>query len=91
MNPFVGQDEENYNVWAINWDLLVNFSPEDLSPAPGIAESWEISEDRKTITFKLDPDAKWSDGEPITSDRRQVVARGARQRGRCCSPATPAT
>jgi peptide/nickel transport system substrate-binding protein len=67
MNPFVGQDEENYNVWALNWDLLVNFSPEDLSPVPVIAESWEVSEDRKTTTFKLDPDAVWSDGEPITS------------------------
>jgi peptide/nickel transport system substrate-binding protein len=67
MNPFVGQDEEDYNVWALNWDLLVNFSPEDLSPAPGIAESWKVSDDRKTTTFKLDPDAVWSDGEPITS------------------------
>ncbi len=67
LNPFTALDEENYNVWALNWDLLVNFNPEDLSPAPGIAESWEVSEDRKTITFKLDPDAKWSDGEPITS------------------------
>jgi peptide/nickel transport system substrate-binding protein len=67
INPFVGQDEEAYTVWALTWDLLVNFSPEDLSPAPGIAESWEVSEDRKTIIFKLDPEAKWSDGEPITS------------------------
>jgi len=67
MNPFVGQDEENYNIWAINWELLVGYSPEDLSPTPAIAESWEVSEDRKTTTFKLDPDAKWSDGKPITS------------------------
>ena len=67
LNPFVGLDEEDYTIWAMNWDLLVNFSPEDLSPAPGIAESWEVSEDRKTVTFHLDPDAKWSDGEPITS------------------------
>ena len=68
LNPFVGLDEEAYNVWAMNWDLLVNFSPEDLSPAPGIAESWDISEDRKTITFHLVEGAKWSDGEPITSE-----------------------
>lgn len=68
LNPFVALDEENYNVWALNWDMLVNFSPDDLSPAPGIAESWEISEDRKTVTFKLDPDKVWSDGEPVTSE-----------------------
>ena len=67
LNPFVGLDEEDYTVWAINWDQLVNFDPKDLSPAPGIAESWDVSDDRKTVTFHLAPDAKWSDGEPITS------------------------
>ena len=67
LNPFVGQDEEDYTIWAINWDLLVNFSPKDLTPVPGIAESWEVSDDKKTVTFHLDPDAKWSDGKPITS------------------------
>ena len=67
LNPFVGLDEEDYNVWAMNWDLLVNFDPKDLSPAPGIAKSWTVSDDKKTITFKLDPNAKWSDGKPITS------------------------
>ena len=68
INPFVGQDEEDYSLWAINWDLLVNFSPKDLTPAPGIAQSWDISDDKKTITFHLDPNAKWSDGKPITSE-----------------------
>ncbi len=67
LNPFIGLDEESYTVWAINWDLLVNFSTEDLSPSPGIAESWEVSDDRKTVTFKLDPDKVWSDGTPVTS------------------------
>ncbi len=67
LNPFVGLNEENYNVWSLNYDLLVNFSPEDLSPAPGIAKSWEISDDKRTVTFKLDPDKVWSDGEPVTS------------------------
>ena len=67
LNPFVGQDEEDYTIWALNWDLLVGFSPEDLSPAPGIAESWDVSEDKKTVTFHLNPDATWSDGKPVTS------------------------
>ena len=31
---------------------------------PGIAESWDISEDNLTYTFHL-RDAKWSDGQPI--------------------------
>ena len=51
INPFVGLDEEAYTIWAMNWDLLVNFSPKDLSPAPGIARSWKVSDGGKTVTF----------------------------------------
>jgi peptide/nickel transport system substrate-binding protein len=68
LSPFTDQDEESYRIWAINYDLLVNFSPDNLGPTPGIAESWDVSDDKKTITFKLQEGLKWSDGEPITSE-----------------------
>lgn len=32
-----------------------------------LAESWKISPDQKTITFKLKPNLKWADGKPLTS------------------------
>ncbi len=32
-----------------------------------LAESWTISADRRTITFKLKPGMKWADGQPLTS------------------------
>jgi peptide/nickel transport system substrate-binding protein len=67
LNPFTGVNEEEYTVWALTWELLLNFDPETLGPSPGIAESWEVSEDRKTVTFELIRGAKWSDGRPITS------------------------
>jgi len=35
---------------------------------PGIAESWEITPDGLTYTFHLRPDAKWSNGDPLTAD-----------------------
>jgi peptide/nickel transport system substrate-binding protein len=38
-----------------------------LEPVPRLAESWEVAPDGKTITFKLQPKAKWHDGQPVTS------------------------
>jgi peptide/nickel transport system substrate-binding protein len=67
LNPFVGLDEEDFTIWALTWDLLVGFDPEDLTPTAGIAEDWEVSEDGKTVTFTL-AERNWSDGEPITSE-----------------------
>ncbi|WP_232496450.1 peptide-binding protein [Methylotenera versatilis] len=32
-----------------------------------LAESWDVSADQKTITFKLKPNLKWADGKPLTS------------------------
>lgn len=34
---------------------------------PGVAESWEISPDRKTYIFHIRPDAMWSDGRPLVA------------------------
>lgn len=39
----------------------------DNKPVPGIAESYEVSQDGKTYTFKLRQDAKWSNGDPVTA------------------------
>ncbi len=38
-----------------------------LEPAPGVAERWELSEDRTTYTFHLRHDAVWTDGKPVTA------------------------
>ncbi|MFT3810387.1 MAG: peptide ABC transporter substrate-binding protein [Micropepsaceae bacterium] len=35
---------------------------------PGAAESWTISDDGMTLTFKLRADGKWSDGKSVTAD-----------------------
>ena len=47
---------------------LAGQAPEDLSPVPGAAASWTISEDNKTYTFLLRSDLKWSDGSALTAD-----------------------
>ena len=36
-------------------------------PEPGVAERWDVSDDKKTYTFHLRADAKWSNGDPVTA------------------------
>lgn len=35
---------------------------------PGLANEWAVSQDDHTVYIRLDPDARWSDGEPVTAD-----------------------
>ena len=51
-----------------------------------LAESWEISSDQLTWTFKLRPGVTWHDGEPFTAERRQVHHRALLQRGEHDAP-----
>lgn len=37
-------------------------------PVPGLAESWDVSDDKKTITFHLREGAKFHNGETCTSE-----------------------
>ena len=46
-----------------------------------LAESWEISADQLTWTFKLRQGVTWHDGEPFTAERRQVHDRALLQPG----------
>ncbi len=39
----------------------------DLKPLPGLAKSWTVTPDGRTITFKLQENVKWHDGKPFTS------------------------
>ena len=46
---------------------LTRLDPKTLQPLPGVAESWDVSDDKKTYTFHLRKNAKWSNGEPVTA------------------------
>lgn len=42
--------------------------PNEFDYHPGLAESWAVDMENKTVYVKLNANAKWSDGVPITSD-----------------------
>jgi len=47
---------------------LCVWDPRDLSPQPGVARAWDLSDDKLTYTFHLRRDAAWSDGTPVVAD-----------------------
>lgn len=49
------------------YEGLVKKAP-DGEILPGMASSWEVSDDGKTYTFHIREDAKWSDGHPVTAE-----------------------
>jgi peptide/nickel transport system substrate-binding protein len=67
LNPFIGILAETYEIWALTYDYLVGYNQKDFSPIPGLAESWEVSGDELTWTYKIRQGVKWSDGKPVTA------------------------
>ena len=69
LNPITATDAYESTVNSRNiYETLVERNNETLELNPVLAESWEISEDKLTYTFKLRKDVKWQDGEPFTSE-----------------------
>ncbi len=55
-------------VAAALWEGLTVLDPADLRPKPGVASRWDVSDDGLTYTFHLRPEARWSDGRPVTAE-----------------------
>ena len=58
---------ESHIVRALFEGLAVK-NPYTLEPEPGVAQRWDISEDGRTITFHLNPQARWSNGDLMTAE-----------------------
>lgn len=46
---------------------LYALHPDTERPIPALATHWAFADDNKTMFFKLNPDARWSDGKPVTT------------------------
>lgn len=67
-NPLVTEDATSSGMIALMSSGLTEYDPVSTKVIPGLAESWEIGEDKKTFTFRLREGLKWSDGHPLTVD-----------------------
>ena len=67
LDPALSTGLYDARVSVLLYEGLTAKDPETLEPRPGVAERWDISEDGRTYTFHLRPDALWSDGRPVTA------------------------
>ena len=67
LNPLTTFSTEADEVLHLVYDKLLGYGL-DLKPQPELASSFAYSTDAKSITFHLQPSAKWSDGQAVTSD-----------------------
>jgi len=66
MNSLARPWYDSANFFSLTNTPLVLYQP-DLDIAPGLASSWEIAPDGKSIKFSLVKNATWSDGRPVTA------------------------
>jgi len=66
LNPFVAFQQDAYSTFEQIYPMLVQYNPK-LQFVPDFARSWQESPDGRTWTFHTQPNAKWSDGKPLTA------------------------
>ncbi len=50
------------------FEPLLDFDMQDQSFSPRLATHWKRNEDDSELYFRLNPDARWSDGKPVIAD-----------------------
>ncbi len=55
----------NYSAIDNVWMPLVSLHPETKCPIPGLADRWAVSADGRTVFYRLDEAATYSDGRPV--------------------------
>jgi peptide/nickel transport system substrate-binding protein len=66
LNPYVAFNQDAYSAFEYVYPVLVQYD-KNLHFAPFFARSWKASNGGKTWTFKTVPNAKWTDGQPLTA------------------------
>ena len=66
LDPQLARTDNSANILRDVYEGLASLNAR-AEPVPGAAESWEVSGDGLTYTFRLRPQARWSDGTPLVA------------------------
>jgi peptide/nickel transport system substrate-binding protein len=65
LDPHISFDGTSPLLWRASYETLLKYDGNSLNIIPNLAESFSISEDRLTYTFKIRSGIKFADGEPL--------------------------
>ena len=70
INPFLTNESEGDWRCKMLFEQFVRVAPDTFAPTqgPGLTESWTLDEATLTYTFKINANAKFSDGTDVTAD-----------------------
>jgi ABC-type transport system substrate-binding protein len=68
LDPAIGYDWQNWSIIKSLFDGLMDYKPGTTELVPDLAESYEITNDGKTFTFKLRSGVKFHNGREVTAD-----------------------
>ncbi len=66
IDPLTAKSQADRDLVALVFSGLVRLGP-DGTVLPDLAASWTIDKKGASYTFQLRPDARWQDGQPVTS------------------------
>jgi peptide/nickel transport system substrate-binding protein len=67
LNPYVAFNQDAYSTFVYIYPFLIQYDAPNRKFVADFATSWKVSNGGKTWTFKTRPNAKWSDGKPMTA------------------------
>ena len=68
LDPHIVTGVTEHYVLLSLFEGLTTVHPETLAIKPGVALNWDVSKDGLRYIFYLDPEARWSNGDPLTAE-----------------------
>ena len=67
LNAYLDNNTFSMMIFGMLYPTMLAIDSRTGDYGPSLADWWEISDDKLSYTFHIDPRAKWSDGSPVTA------------------------